>query len=430
MDGSSPRELPARDRGHSPRDQPGLRRANLALVLRALREHGPHSRAGLSRLTGLNKATTSSLVAELEQRRLVRLGDAVPNQFGRPGHLVELRPAAVCGIGLEVNVDYLAVAVVDLPGNLVEHRRIAADVVALGQDRALDRLAELAEHGLAHVRGLAGWVSGITAAVPALVDSDNGVVRFAPNLGWRELPVVEGLARRLGLPADQLGVHNDANLSALAEYAHGVAAGSGDLLYLTGEVGVGGGVIAGGQLLRGATGFTGEVGHMPLDPTGTPCGCGRRGCWETQVGLAALLRAVGGPDDEVTDPSLDLEGRLAVVKGRAEAGDPRTLAALRQIGSALGVGASILVNVLNPTAVVLGGYFATLGEWLVEPALAELSGRVLAPERGGCALVLSDLGFTAAVRGGGYAALERVFDDPTLVPPGDSPGAGPGEGAR
>ncbi|WP_199440885.1 ROK family transcriptional regulator [Umezawaea beigongshangensis] len=396
-----------------PKDQIGLRRANLAHVLEVLRVHGPHSRAGIARLTGLNKATSSSLVAELTDRGLVRLGSPATGQFGRPGHLVELRPGTVCGIGLEVNVDYAAVAVLDVAGTLVRHRRVARDLVALGPDGAVDLLGELASAEIAALRADDAWVAGVSVAVPGLIDVSAGVVRLAPNLGWREVPLAARLAERIGLVP---GVDNDANHSALAEHAAGVAAGTPDLLYLTGEVGVGGGVISGGSLLRGATGFTGEVGHMPLDPAGERCGCGRIGCWETSVGLAALLRGVAGDDDPVRDPALDLEQRLTLIAGRARAGDARTLAALHRIGSALGVGASILVNVLNPAVVVLGGYFAVLGRWLLGPAREELCARVLAPGPAGCELVLSDLGFTAAVRGGAHAALDAVLTDPTTAP--------------
>lgn len=401
-----------------PADHAGLRKANLALVLRALRADGPQSRARLARMTGLNKATMSSLVAELEQRRLVRLGAVVGGAIGRPGQLVELRPRTVCGIGLEANVDYAAVAVLDLAGELVLHRRLPTDVTALGAEEAVDLLAGLAAEARRTVEAMGGWVAGVTAAVPGLVDVDSGVVRLAPNLRWRDAAVVARLSARLDLPAGRIAVDNDANLSAVAEHVAGVAAGATDLLYLTGEVGVGGGVIADGRLLRGATGFTGEVGHMPMDPGGAACGCGRTGCWETQVGLAALLRSVAEEGDPVRDPSLDLEKRLATIAGRARDGEARTLAALERIGAALGVGASILVNILNPAAVVLGGYFAVLADWLIAPAERELAGRVVAigAEQPVCSLLPSDLGFTAAVRGGAYAAMEHVLTDPTLAP--------------
>ena len=116
------------------------------------------------------------------------------------------------------------------------------------------------------------------------------MVALAPNLGWRDVPLARRLSTALDPWSVPVSVDNDANLAALAEYTSGVAAGTPDLVYLTGEVGVGGGIIVDGRLLRGADGFSGEVGHLPVDPGGTRCGCGRYGCWETKVGLAALVR--------------------------------------------------------------------------------------------------------------------------------------------
>jgi predicted NBD/HSP70 family sugar kinase len=222
--------------------------------------------------------------------------------------------------------------------------------------------------------------------------------------------VVDGLAARTGVRLADLAVDNDANLGAMAEHA---AAPVPDLVYVTGDFGIGGGVISGGRLVRGAVGFAGEIGHMAMDPLGPECSCGRRGCWETQVGLAALVRACADPGDPVGDPTLDLDERMAIVRARAERGDERTVRALHQIGSALGAGVSIVVNVLNPAVVVLGGYFAALPEWLVEPVRAEVAARVIAP---GVRVAGSTLGFAAAATGGALASLRRVLADPTLVP--------------
>jgi predicted NBD/HSP70 family sugar kinase len=261
---------------------------------------------------------------------------------------------------------------------------------------------------------------GMTLAIPALVDVDAGAVAFAPNLHWRQVNVVRGMVDRLSTrtgvrPAFPIKVDNDANLAALGEFAMGGIAGTPDLVYLTGETGVGGGVIVGGRLLRGAGGFSGEIGHIPLDPAGHVCGCGRRGCWETMVGLAGLFRMAADAHDPVWDPSLDLDQRLDMVHRRAEAGDARTLGALTKVGTALGLGASVLVNVFNPRALVLGGYFASLGRFLLGPMMAELRARVIAPDIGGCRVELSRLGFAAAARGGAHVAFEAVLDDPTVV---------------
>jgi predicted NBD/HSP70 family sugar kinase len=400
----------------APADQAAVRRANLGLVLRHLRDHGPRSRARIAQETGLNKATVSSLVAELVQRRLVVDGEIDrAGSVGRPGLTVHLDGRVVCGIGVEVNVDYAAVLVLDLRGEVLFDRREGMDAPALGPERTLDAVAGLVTKAIEAAVGQGASPAGLTVAIPGLTRSADGVVIQAPNLGWRDVPVLAGLRQRLQV-SFPIRVDNDANLSAIAEWAMGSEARTSDLVYLTGEVGVGGGVIVAGQLLRGAGGLSGEVGHMPIGSANFVCGCGRRGCWETTVGLAALLRAATDPDDPVNDPARDLETRLAELVRRAEAGDERTLAALSQIATALGTGAAVLINVFNPAVIVLGGYFAVVGEFLTDRLTAELAAQVLAPETAGARVVLSTLGFTAAVRGGAHVALESVFQDPTFVP--------------
>jgi predicted NBD/HSP70 family sugar kinase len=398
-------------------DQGTIRRSNLSLVLNLLRDQGRLSRARISAETGLNKATVSSLVSDLVSRGLARDGAiAREGAIGRPSQLVEIDGRVVCGVGVEVNADYVSAVALDLRDEVILERRLPMDVAASGVEHSLDAAAKLVSEAIEAGEASGAITAGVTVTAPALVETTPGVLTFAPNLGWRHVPIADDLAARLGRPGFPIQVDNDANLGALGEYYDGAAAGTPDLVYLTGDVGVGSGVIAGGQLLRGAEGFSGEVGHMPLEPDGHLCSCGRRGCWETMVGLSALLRLATTPDDPLRDPSLDLEQRLAEIERRARGNDARTLDALLQIGSSLGLGASILVNVFNPRVLVLGGYFAQLGTYLLEPMMRELRARVVAPECGGCRVDLSTLGFTAASRGGAHVALEAVLADPTLVP--------------
>ncbi|WP_242653785.1 ROK family transcriptional regulator [Klenkia soli] len=380
-----------------------MRSANLAAVLACLRDDGPRSRAQLAAGTGLTKATVSSLVGELVDRGLVSEGGLLrPGSVGRPGTLVELAGRGTCGIGVEINVDYLAVLVLDVAGEVRRQARVALDTAALEPAEVLARASAMT--AAAHAEHPA---VGVTVAFPGGVQGS--VVRTAPNLPrWVGTDVAAGFAE-LALP---VRVANDADLSALAEWSAGPHAHVPDLVYLTGEVGVGGGVITGGQLLRGSTGLGGEVGHLALTPGDAACGCGRTGCWETVVGLAALLRAAADPGDPLRDPGRDLEDRLAEVADRARDGDARTLAALADIGTGLGVGAAVLVSLFDPAVVVLGGYFAQLGEFLLDPLTQALGARVADPHR----VVLSTLGFTAAVRGGAHVALQPVFTDPTTVP--------------
>lgn len=399
-----------------PSDRASIRRTNLGLVLRLLRDSGARSRTRIAVDTGLPKPTITGLIGELVELGLVREGrEERSGSVGRPGLTVEIDGRGFCGIGAEVSVDYLSVVALTLRGDEVYRRRIAVDVGAAGSESVLDDLAGLVREALAAIGSSGARCVGLTVATPGVVDLAAGMTKYAANIDWHDVPVLGALRERLGPEAPPFALENDAKLGAIAEYLVVQDQDIHDMIYVTGEVGVGGGIISGGQLLRGAAGYSGEIGHMPLDPGGHPCVCGRRGCWETMVGMAALLRAVADPEDPVHDPSLDLEARLADVAGRAARGDARTIAALEKLADDLALGVALLVDVLNPRAVVLGGHFAFLGDHIIDRVRADVARRVMAPNAGGCEVLLSTLGFTAPSRGGAYLALDRVYQDPSGI---------------
>lgn len=409
-------ELRAPSRVSVPADQASVRRNNLALVLRHLRDQGPRSRADIALETKLNKATVSSLVAELQQRDLVRdAGVRHGGGIGRPARIVELAGAGVGALGLELNADYVAAYGTDLAGRVIVDQRASYDAMTASPDAAIHRLAQLARHALADMEQAGAHVAGVTVAMPGLVDVGRGEVLFAPNLHWRDVPVAALLTSALGEPDFHIRLDNDANLGALAEFWSGSAAGTPHMVSVTGEVGVGGGVIVDGRLLRGADGFSGEFGHLPVDPAGHPCGCGRTGCWETKVGLGALVREAAPDLAYGTAPLRGPDERLSQVLRRAADGDARASAALEEVGRWLGVGAAMLVNLFNPRVIVLGGYFARLLEHIEPTFQCELDRLMMAGPAARCAVVPSTLGFGAAVRGGAGVALEAVLDDPTSV---------------
>ncbi len=403
----APRSVPA--------DQTVIRRHNLSLVLRLLQK-GPRSRAAIALKTGLNKATVSSLVADLTDRRLARdLGIDQARRLGRPATLVELDGRNVAAIGLQLNVDYLAVLATDLAGRVLYEETRPLDVVRGPRHRVLHLLARLAEKAALAAADNDASVAGLTVAAPGVVDLARGQLRFAPNLGWRDVALVERLAEAIG-PDVPISLGNDANLAALAEFRVGEYAGTPNLIYLIGEIGVGGGIIVAGQPLHGMAGFSGEVGHIPVERDGTSCNCGGRGCWETLVGLRPLLRAAV-PDlaAALEGVRVDPEAKVAHVVERAEQGDRVALDALDDLSAWLGIGLATLVNLFNPEVVILAGFFKQLAPWVLRPAERTLNERSIAPQAGGCQLALSQLGFSAATLGGAIHAAERVFDDPTLV---------------
>jgi predicted NBD/HSP70 family sugar kinase len=391
-------------------NQRAVRRHNLGVVLRHVSEHGPRSRATIALETGLNKTTVSSLVTELiALDLLVERGLDYRGTVGRPGQVVELSSSGVVALGLEINVDYVAVRALDLTGE-ERHRALEArDNRRVSGAEVLEHVAALAAGALAAVEEAGLRPVGATVGLPGLVDADRGVLLVAPNLGWTDVPVVEELKRRLDHPAFPVTADNEANLAALAELWEGTARGLSDVLYVSGEIGVGAGLIVRGELFRGSGGFGGEFGHMTVERGGRPCGCGSRGCLETVVGLEALLERAGMPPMGATGGSA---GPVRELVERAQGGDERALGALEEAGRWLGVGIAAAANLLNFQAVVLGGFFGQLAPWLDAPIADELQTHVLGAPRATPQILPSTLGPEAAVRGAAASSLRRIFADP------------------
>ena len=383
----------------------GLRRANTALVLRSLRDHGPASRVELAGRTGLSKATVGVIVAALEESGA--LGDGPTPEpgggptRGRPGRPLALAGEDHVGLGFELNVDYVAACVVDLAGHerLRTTRPVARDDDGLAE---LGRLAAEVAQTLAGPGAVGGArVVGATVAVPGLVRSDERTLAWTPNLSVAGDEPAGTVERALGGRVETRA-GNDADCAGRAEARHGAARGVAHALYITGTVGIGAGILEHGRPLRGGAGFAGEVGHLPLAGEDAVCGCGRRGCWEAAVGLGAMLAAVGM--EELATPTASAEA----VVGRA-AHDEHVRAGLARLGVSLGRGLAVLATVLDPEVIVLGGYFAVLGETVLAPARAALDAQLAAPVQVRPELRPGALGITAAALGAAERSLEPLF---------------------
>ncbi|MFD1544030.1 ROK family protein, partial [Nonomuraea guangzhouensis] len=259
-------------------------------------------------------------------------------------------------------------------------------------------------------------VAGATVAVPGLLDRENGLVRRAPNLGWTDVPVSTLLRDALPDLPIPAGHDNEANLAALAELWFGDGARHGGFIHVSGEIGIGAGIVMDGQVLRGTHGFAGELGHLIAEPGGAPCTCGGRGCLEQSAGQDAILRAAGLPAVTATTAAKP-DGPIKALIALLERSDPRALAALDGAGRALGATLASAVNLVDPGAIVLGGIFSPLAPWIrpaVEAALAEGGGslRTEVPP-----VVASELAGNAAVLGAAGVVIERVIGHPALLLP-------------
>jgi predicted NBD/HSP70 family sugar kinase len=393
-----------------PLDREGMRRHNLGLVLRAVADGDRPSRADVATVTGLHKTTVSSLVADLIARELVReAGKALDGTVGRPAVALALNGDRFVALGLEINVDHLAFTVIDLLGRVRDQGWVRRDNRAGDPSSTLLALAELLAEPRRRLGEAGAIVVGATLALPGLVDPHRGVLLVAPNLGWRNVAVVDGLREVLGAADLALRVDNEANLAALAERWYGAGRTHRDFVYVSGYIGVGAGLVSKGELHRGETGFGGEFGHLTIEAEGPPCACGSRGCVEALVGLEALLERAGKSSSGTSADEL---------VGAAERGEPRTLEAIDAVGSTLGVALASTANLLGSRAIVLGGYFAALEPWLRAPIEQQLQRRVLAFEWSPIEVSRSQLADGAAAMGGAALALRGILDDPASAPVG------------
>lgn len=393
-------------------DQRAVRRSNLSLVARRIAEAGSLSRAQVAKSTGLNKTTVSSLVAELIERGvLAESGLADGGGVGRPAQILELDDSRLAALGLEINVDYLAVCVCDLRGAVRYRNAVGHDNRESTPALAFGMLAELVAAALAECDALGLTPIGAGISVPGTVEAGTGRLIHAPNLGWDQLDVATCLRDALGDPPFSVEVGNDANLAALGELESGALRGIRHGLLLYGNVGIGGAVIVDGAIFPGSEGFAGEIGHMPVRPfDGESCRCGGRGCLETVAGQEAIARRVGIPGvrDETSSPAL-------LVAERALAGDPAALRALDEVAEFLGTSIAAAVSLVNPQRVVLAGALGTLAPWLLPGARAAVAQRTMvAPTV--LEIVGSELGSESAIRGGAALVLHNVLSDPTSAP--------------
>ena len=381
-----------------------VRRANLSAIVRELHLRGSLSRSELVAWTGLTRSAIRSLVGDLVagdfvvEDAAVRLGTP-----GRPSPQVRLVADKIVVIALEIAVDSLALAIVGLGGQVHWKERVDRPRAHSSVDDIVSDLANLVARAQDQ-RPTDDAPIGVGVAVAGLVRPTDGVVAVAPNLGWIDVPLGERLMSALGLNVP-IAVANEADLGALAESRRGAARGADDVLYVHGEVGVGGGIIVGGRPLSGISGFAGEIGHMPINPQGRPCQCGSVGCWETEIGERALLERAGYP----------LEGgRMAVSALIADAADgrPEALASLDNVGRWLGIGLAGLVNVLNPRVVVLGGLFSPAFPYLVPSLTGALEARGLEAARRLVSVVPAYLGVDAPLLGAAELAFEPLLVDP------------------
>jgi len=385
-------------------------RPSLPGVMQLIWRERQISRAEIARRTGLSRSTVSDVVSEILRTGLVLEVGAGASKGGRRPIVLEFEDDAAAILGVDLGAAHVAVGLTNLRGvvRAWEHRKHPVrDDPAGAQALALS----LAERALETWGGSPRRLLGIGLAVPGPVSPERPEAMSEVVLpAWRGVAAGDLLRRRFRTP---LLVDNDANLGALAERWWGAGRDVADFAYIKLATGIGSGLFINGQLYRGANGLAGEIGHLSIDPQGQPCVCGLRGCLATLVGSQALVRRARELLPEHPQSALaDREFGVTIMEDAALAGDPLALRVVREAAEHLGIAVADLINLLNPSLVILGGGLARLGDLLLGPLRATVRSRTLVSSLDASRIVTSALGARAVAVGAATLLLDRALSDP------------------
>lgn len=391
-------------------DQEKVRKINKSVVLNMLRLHAPISRAQVANLTGLNRGTVSNIVNVLIEEGLVYEDEQKASGIGRPAISLGLRPDGGAVIGVEIGVDFIAVLLTNFVAESIWDTRIPIDP-SDSQTNIISQAEQLVDQALLLANERRLRPLGIGVGLPGLVNVRQGNLIVAPNLHWRNVPLRLMWNQRFHLP---IYIENEANLSALGEYYFGIARNVDNFIYLSAGIGLGGGIMIGGKLFRGERGYAGEIGHIQRDPTGEQCGCGRIGCWETQVGPRAVLHRVRKQLQTHSDQVLmdacsgDVDNlTFELVVQHALEGNQLCRQAIEEVAVNLGMGIVDMVHVFNPELVLIGGAFIQAKD-ILQPIIEKtIFSNVLQACGDGLRVAFSERGANDCVLG----AIAIVLDD-------------------
>lgn len=324
-------------------DQQLLKRINRSVLLRLLRAQPGLSRARLSQQSGLTKSTVSALVRELLDENWLNEASApvAADGMGRPSTPLRLNTDVRVLIGVEIAVEFLRIVCVSLTG--VVNSRAEVPLESTQPDRVCKQTTRMVKELCQELQEEKLVLSGVGVCLPGAINDDSGIVRFAPNLGWRDVKFLDMISSAFadaGVPSTSIHLQNDADAAALSEYEFTTGEGEDPLIFINCDVGVGAGIVLNDRLFTGAIGMAGEIGHTIMQIEGPLCSCGRRGCAETFIGSRAL----------------NSEARLD------------------RAGQFLGVLIQNLDVMFNPRTIVLGGKSCVNNPDLIGNAIQTLSG--------------------------------------------------------
>jgi predicted NBD/HSP70 family sugar kinase len=391
-------------------EQSGLRRHNLGIIFRAIRDSGSISRAQLAKITGMTKPGVTNIVDELLERGLLSQGAEESRQNrGRPGVLLRINAQATSIIVIELRAFHTSVVAFDLLGQEF-YRERATTVYNLTPEERVTEVQPMLERSIQSASRQAARIAKIIVVVPGIVDAETKIT--SSSLNWEKLELLQHIKNVV--PASvPIEVNTVAKLAAMAEYRYIVRASKSSKQLLHLELGItpGIGIVQNGELQLGANLSIGNIAHISINQHGRLCRCGKIGCIETEIGFKVLIENTC--PDLVKDWGKDSEYYLSEIIKRAESGDQEVVKGIELIAESIATTLSFLIPVLDPDRVVLGGYAVRISDFLIPRLKYHLERKN--KNVGTFSLEVSPLDTDAALFGGCILAQEELFNAPHSI---------------
>lgn len=357
-----------------------MKKMNRTLILDVIRQQGPISRSQIARMTHLTPPTVTNVVKELIRSDMVVEGEHVHSTGGRKAINLHINPTACYVIGVRVGVSRITAVVTDLQADIVNQHHFDLQQ-GDGGDEVISKLKTCIQTVMDHSDINQDKFKGIGIGMHGVVQSEQGLCVFAPNLGMRNVPLKDILQEQFALP---VLVDNDVRAMALGESWYGHGQKVDNFIFIHVGSGIGAGIIMGEELYRGVNESAGEIGHTTVVEEGPICNCGNQGCLEVMAAAPAIVkRSIERMNQGVSSSlkqELDTGSKNITAKmiyKHALQKDALSLSLLEDTGKYLGIGIANLINILNPEKVIIGGGVSQAGDLLFKPLLHTVRQRAM-----------------------------------------------------
>ncbi|MCR2820940.1 ROK family transcriptional regulator [Lederbergia panacisoli] len=375
-----------------------IKKENKTIVLQLIIQQAPISRADIALKSGLNKGTVSTLVAELiDEQLILETGPGVSSGGRRPVMLV-FNENSGCTIGIDLGVNYILGILTDLQGNIIERKRHTFNPQSF--EETLQQIHNDIQELMSKAPNTRYGIVGIGIGAPGIVDNNSSLV-LAPNLGWKNSSIKEEIEAIFHIP---VVIENEANAGAYGEKMFGLGKNVETLVYISTGIGIGTGIIMHEKLYRGATGFSGEFGHMTINMNGETCRCGNKGCWEMYASEQYVIQKALKLQ-LVTDTNANIEQIIEL----AQNGNEHAINLLQETAVHLGMGIVNIVHALNPQKIIIGNRLAGAKPWMEKTVQDYVKNRAMTSHQSEVKVQFSDPVFPATALGVAAFSVEQFL---------------------